>query len=249
MAKKVAKIKDEDNQSIDKLRDELFDYRVDIKSYRKNLNTLAVAGTILLSMLAFFGYNKIENIEETIMQRANERLALTDSLLAKIDQAKIDSLNQLLLSKEQEYNVTIANFERILRQSTDLQKKLLESLPENERTNGKTNSYSEEYPTSIFEINSFNKSLTKDQTEFLYLIFKDNIDFSRDDYISITLYPKGGRIILLDKNYKISSKLNKISYGIPPYENYKEYELQISFFKKEDNRYKRYWIKENVNLK
>jgi amino acid permease len=75
---------DEYNFSVvNKLRDELFEYRIDIKAYKRSLNAIIAAGTILISVIAFFGYSKIENIEKTIMNRANERLAITDSLLKK----------------------------------------------------------------------------------------------------------------------------------------------------------------------
>lgn len=239
----------EENYLVEKLREELFEYRVDIKSYKGKLNVIIYAGSILLVILAFFGYDKIYNIETTILNRANERLAQTDSILSKIDQPRIDSINQLLLVKEQEYNVVIANFEKIVQQTMDVQSKLLESISENKRTDNRTGRYTEEYPTDVFTIHPFNKELNRDQVEFIYVIFKDDVEFSCEDYLSIALYPKGRRMLLLDKNYAISSKFNKISFGINPFETYKDYELQISYFKKEDQNYRRHYIIENIRLK
>jgi hypothetical protein len=201
-----------------------------------------------LFILAFFGYDKIENIEITIMNQANERLTQTDSILSKIDQSRIDSLNQILLLKEQEYNVIISNFERIVQQSMDLQSKLLESLSENERTDMDTDRYVSESPTDIFTIYPFIKELTKNRPESIYLVFKDGVEFSKDDYLSVSLFPKGRRILILDKRYKISSKFNKMSFGINPFEDYKDYELEIAYFKKENHGYKKSYIVEKVKL-
>lgn len=240
--------KQEDSSLIDKLRDDLFKYRVDILSYKNKINTLILAGTIIISVLAFFGYNKIENIEKTIMYRANERLAITDTLLAKIDQSKIDSLNLLILSREQEYNVLIANFENIIEQSLDLQGKMLGVLSENERTASRAKSYRKEYPTSLFNIYPIIKNLRKNQVEYVYLIINDEIDISEDDYLSIALYPKGRRIILLEKNYEVSSRFNKMSFAINTYEDYKDYELEISYFKKEGDIYIKCCIIEEITL-
>jgi hypothetical protein len=160
----------------------------------------------------------------------------------------VDSLNRLILSKEQEYNVIIANFERVVQQSMDLQGKLLESLSENERIEGKTNSYMVEYPTTLFSIHPLNKNLKKNQVQFVYLTLKEEVNISEDDYLSIAIHPKGRQIILLDKNYKLSSRFNKMSFSVTQFENYREYELEISYFKKEKNGYRKCYIVEEINL-
>jgi len=96
----ISEKNEENPSSYEKLKEDLFDYRIDIKSYKRNLNTIRISGSIIISVLAFFGYNKIESIQESILRRANERLAITDSILAKIDQKKIDSLNEIIAQKE-----------------------------------------------------------------------------------------------------------------------------------------------------
>ena len=202
-----------------------------------------------MSVLAFFGYNKIENIEETILQQANARLSITDSLLAKINQTKIDSLNQVLLLKEEEYKTTIENLERVVKQSMALQQKLFEMLPENKSIDIEVKSFIEEDSKNVFIVNSFNKNLIKNQTEFICLVFKDNVEFTKDDFISISLYPKGRRILVFNKKYQVSSILNKASFSINPFEKYTEYVLEISFFKKVGDQYKRYCQREEVSLK
>lgn len=237
------------NYQEEKIRDELFEYRVDIKSYKAKLNVIIYAGSILLVILAFFGYDKIENIETTILDRAGERLAQTDSILAKIDQPRIDSINRLLLLKEQEYSVVISNFEKIVQQSLEIQGKLLESISENERTDNKTDVYTQEYSTDVFIIHPFNRELIRNQVEYVYIVFNDGVEFSEEDYLSISLKPKGRGIILFSKNYAVSSKFNKVSFAIEPFEDYKEYELHVSYFKKESKNYRRFYVVEDIKLK
>lgn len=240
---------DENTSSYDNLREDLFDYRIDIKSYKRNLNTIIISGSIIISVLAFFGYNKIESIQESILRRANERLAITDSILAKIDQNKIDSLNEIIAQKEIEYRQTIENFENIISNNKALEDKLLKSLPENKRTNLSVNAYTTEFPTSIFEIRPFKKTLKIGETESVFLIFKEDLIDSKEDFISINLHPKGRNILLMDKNYDIDTRLNRISFGIEKFENYSDYVLEIAYFKKETkDRYRKYYITENIKL-
>tara|TARA_B110001450_G_scaffold251786_1_gene272400 strand:- start:639 stop:1424 length:786 start_codon:yes stop_codon:yes gene_type:complete len=250
----IPKSKESENNSnkssIDKLREDLFDYRIDIKSYIKNLNTIMISGSIIISVLAFFGYNKIENIEQTILEKANKRLAVTDSILSQIDQQKIDSLNTLIVTKEKEYLQTISNFEKIIFQNKELEMKLLKSLPENDRTESKNDSYIEEYPTDYFEIRPFKTAVADGESVNVYLVFQDNIEFTDKDYISLKIYPKGRNILWQHKDYKINSKLNKLSFGFRKFENYKDYKIEIAFFKMErNNTYRKCYVIENIKLK
>jgi chorismate mutase len=236
--------------SFDKFKDDLFEYRIDIKSYKRNLNTIIISGSILISVFAFFGYNKIDSIQESILKKANERLAITDSLLANINENKIDSLNKIIAQKEIEYKETIENFESIISENKALENKLLNSLPENKRSNLRVNSFRTEFPTSIFEIRPFRKTLRLGQNESIFLIFKEEIDNSKEDFISISLYPKGRNVLLMDKAYVVDSRLNRLTFGIEKFEEYKDYTLEICYFKKETSgEYRNYYIKENIKLK
>jgi len=234
---------------LNKLKEDLFDYRVDIKSYKSNLKIIIISVTILGSILAFFGYSKIENIENTIMEKANMRLRITDSILSKIDGKRIDSLNNVITIKEKEYQTTIENFEKLISYSRDLELRLLESLKENDRLGAKNDSYYSEFPTDIFYIHSIDKEIDKLKPYPIYLVFKNLDTFSKEDYISINIYPKGRRVLILDKNYKVTSKFNKLSFGIEPFENHKIYNVEISFFKLEKNSYKKHSIVEEIRIK
>jgi len=241
--------KEKVNNSIDKLRDELFDYRLDIKAYIKNLNTIIISGSILISVLTFFGYTKIENIEQTIMEKANERLAVTDLILSKINQERIDSLNLILIKKEENYQKTISNFEKIVSLNKELENQLFKSLPENKRTESKTNTYIEEYPTNYFKIRPFKTKVQEGELINLYVVINDGNEIKDEDYFSVKVYPKGRRVLLLSKEYIASSKFNKFSFGINKFENYKEYELEVALFRNERNdTYMKYFITKSITL-
>lgn len=234
---------------LNKLKEDLFDYRVDIKSYKRSLNIIIISVTVLGSILAFFGYSKIEHIENTIMAKANNRLKITDSILAKIDGKRIDSLNNVIVIKEKEYQTTIENFEKLILYSKELELKLLESIKENERITVKNNSYFSEFPTDMFYIHPINKNVEKLKSYPIYLVINNINTFSKEDYLSINVFPKGRRVLILDKTYKVNSKFNKLSFGIEPFENNKIYELEISFFKREKNGYRKHSIVEEITIK
>jgi len=237
--------------SIDKLRDDLFDYRLDIKSYKNNLNTIIITGSILISILAFFGYMKIENIEKIILDKADLRLAKTDTLLSKIDQKKIDSLNNLLVTKEIEFAQTIINFEKIISQNQELENKLLKSLPENKRITKGFDKYISEKPTDVFIVRKpFVGELMSGETKDLYAIITENFEIDTNDYLSLTIYPKGRRMQLYRNVYEINSRLNKMTFGIEQFENHKDYIIEISLFKYlENDLYKNYQNDLEVTLK
>lgn len=240
----------DDRSIIDKLRDELFNYRVDIKSYIKNLNTIMISGTVLIALLAFFGYNRIDSIEKTILEEANKRLAVTDSILAKIDQSKIDSLNTFLIIKEKELIQTISNFEKIIYQNKSLEMKLLNSLPENDRINRKEGGYIDGLLADYVEMKPFKTILNEKEIVYIYLVLKENVEFASDDYISLAIYPKGRGVLLDYKYYNVNSKLNKISFGLRKFKNYKDYRIEVAYFKKENkDTYRRYYTSQNIELK
>ena len=243
------KQEDKDYNNLEKIRNDLFDYRVDIKSYIKNLNTIIIAASIIISVLAFFGYNKIENIEKIVLEKANQRLALTDSLLAKIDQKRIDSINMVLTSKEKEYETTINNFEKAIQQSRELELILLKNLPENESIKEKNVTYTIGNPKGLFEVIIKKRKLGKGQKEFIYLIFQENTSFGKSDFISVSLSPKGRNIITFQKYYKLNSKLNKVSFTLVPYKNYRKYNLSVSYYKKDAKYYTNYKINTEIELK
>jgi hypothetical protein len=241
---------DIDSSSLEKLKSDLFDYRIDIKAYKRNINTIIICGSLIISVLGFFGYNKIESIQNSILERANERLAITDSILSKIDQKKIDSLNEIISQKEIEYQQTIENFENTILKNRALEDKLLKSLPENKRSNNNVNHYEIEYSNSYFEVRPFRKTLRPRENESIFLVFKDNVITSKNDFIILSLYPKGRGILLMEKRYDIDTRLNRLSFEIEKFENFTDYTLRIGYCMKLDSdKYKKFYIIEDIKLK
>ena len=237
------------NELYEKLRDELFEYRVSIKTYLKNIKTIIISGTVIISLLAFFGYNKIENIENLVFKEVNERLKVTDDLLSKIDQKKIDSLNIVLTKKEKEFNQTIKNFDLIIKTNKSLEDKLLRSIDENSRTKEINESYYEESQTDYFEIRPFSKTIKLKEKIDFYLIFKENVDLTNIDNLCLKLFPKNTNIQLQDKYYKVNSNFNKLSLRIDSkYKNHQEYQLKIGFYRKEGENIKFYNSEFDVKL-
>ncbi len=109
----------EEKSSYEKLRDELFDTRVDLKAWIRSMKILGICVPILLFILAFLGYDKIESIEQKI--------------LSKIDEKRLNELNQRILAKEVEFEQTLKNFEKVLSKNKELEEKLLTALVSNER--------------------------------------------------------------------------------------------------------------------
>jgi len=241
--------KEELNNSYEKLREELFSYRVDIKAYMKSLNIIIISGTIILSLLAFFGYNKIENIQKIALEKVERRLAITDSLLAKIDQNKIDSLKSLLDKKEKEFQNTIKRFDEIIIKNKELENKLLLSLSVNPKINPNINSYISEQQVDFFDIKPFKHQLKIGEQINIFIIFNSKINLDDIEFLGIKLYPKGRNILLQDRYYSINSRLNKIIFRISnKFKNYNNYSLEIGFYKKEKGKYKFYHTTENITL-
>lgn len=239
---------DKEESNYEKLRDELFDYRVKIHAYIKNLNTIIVAGTIILSLLTFFGYNKIENIQSIIISKVDKRLATTDSILAKIDQKTIDSLNMMLSKKEVDLQNTIDNFEKTISRNKELEFNLLKNLPENRRIKPKNIARYEEPNTDIYDIREIKSSFHLNELGYIYLVTRDGFEIDGNCFINLSIYPRGRNILIQDKYYAIDSKFNKLSFSInEKYEKYTQYTIAIGLFKKEGSIYKEY--KRNIEIK
>ena len=54
---------------------------------------------------------------------------------------------------------------------------------------------------------------------------------------------------MFHKDYKINSKLNKVSFVLEPFEKYKIYNLTVSYYKKEGKFYKNYNTNNEIELK
>lgn len=108
----------------EELRKEIVEVKIDYKAWMRSLKIIGFSVTIILALLAFWGYDKIDTIEKTILERTDQRLAQSDSLLSKIDDKRIADLNNKLLLKEKEYTQTIKSLENIITQNKQIEDKI-----------------------------------------------------------------------------------------------------------------------------
>lgn len=217
----------------DKIRDELIEIKSDYKAWLRSLKILWVAVSIILFILAFFGYSKIESIEKTIFERVELRLKTTDSLLAQIDKRRIDSLNKIISEKEVEYKSVIANFENTIRKNKELELKLLNSLVPNKRIEYNLTSYYKESSEGYLKISEIPKSINQKSSLPIYLIFLNNeaVQMAEVINVSVTYKNDKGEIISTGRYfYEINGVYNKavISFDLPK----RRYDVEIGFIAK-----------------
>lgn len=236
-------------QSIyEKLRDELFEIRVDVKAYIRSLKVLGSAVAILFAILAYFGYDKIDSVQQTVLNKANQRLAKTDSLLARLDQTKLDSLNLLLVQKQQEYEVTLSNFELALRRNKELEFKLFAALKPNERTEYELQSWAVHPPEDYFEIKHFPEKFRSGERIDLYLSFSESFDMSRAKVlrVAITQFRDGKAYGIRDYKFKVQQRLNKFSITLDISKG--QYLIEIGFIRKEGDGHGFYRLQKGIEI-
>lgn len=217
-----------ENINCEKYREDLFETRVDLKAWKQSIKILSTSVTILIAILAFFGYNKIDTIESTIMNKANARLAKTDSILSEIDEKRIDDLNNKLSEKQREYEITLKNFEDLLVKNKELEDRLLLSLSPNQQIEHKISTYFIEPANSYFEIRQGPTRFKRGDNVDIYLSFQNNFDLSRANYLRLQLLEnkENGRL-LLDYFYLVEQRLNKLCFNIDVPQGF--YVLNVGF--------------------
>lgn len=111
----------------------MFRYRVKMQSYKRSMNTLWVCDSIVLAVLGFLGYNRVENLLEKVEKNANERLSKTDAMLAKIDTHILDLITTVVGERTEAYEKAIAALEKGMKVNRELYKKLISGLPYNKK--------------------------------------------------------------------------------------------------------------------
>jgi hypothetical protein len=231
----------------EKLRDELFEVRVDIKAYIRNINVLIICATLVISILAFFGYNKIDSVEKQILEKANNRLARTDSLLAKINEKKLDSINKILVAKQIEYGNTIKNFELVILQNKLLERKLFEILPANEQlTSFKYPTHYQEKQEDYFSIEPFGDKFNKEDKVLIYLKFSEKTDISKVECIGINIFLYNRHVLVKDKYYKVTQRLNKLPFQFDLDKG--KYDMIIGYFTRINKDYHYYQSKRTIEI-
>lgn len=225
--KKDSKNTPEESTNIEKLRDDLFQYRVEIQAYRRSMNMLSACVSIVIAILGFFGYNKVEALLDKVEQRANERLAKTDELLTKIDTHYLDSLKTIVEERTVAYEEAIGALEKGTRVNNELYKKLISGLPYNKRVEAKYNSYVLRDATNIFDVVFYTDKYSFGQTGECYVVMGEEFIKEKDDVLLVEVLPKKRNVAIYYQTFEVHSNYNKLHFKFGQYEQYEDYELAV----------------------
>ena len=195
------------------LEKDVEELKIEIKAYKKNLKFSSFLVTLLLVIIAFFGYDKFDSIEKKILAKANFRLAKTDSLLNSIDDNMIKKLRDELTQNTKLYKQTLKNMEEAIKSSKDLEMVLLKNLPANNITNNTVSTYITKDPHNMFNIREFDKEYKSGDEPSILLILEDlNVDI-KIEFINIRI-ENNKDIIVRDYAFESRGKFNKLKCSL-----------------------------------
>lgn len=223
---------------------EIVEIKSDYKSWIRSLKVIAIAATLILSILAYFGYDKIDTLEKTVLERTNERLEKTDSLLSKIDDKRIEEINKKIHEKEKEYKQILNSFDEIIIQNRQMQDKILSILPPNKRIEAHVDSYYESDNNDYFEIQPISKSFKQNSKVHLYLIFNENFNLKNAEFICFQLMQ--GNTANKIYYYQIEQRFNNIYFTLDVAKG--NYLIQLGYYSKSNNKQTFYNIKKNITV-
>lgn len=224
----------------EKLRDELFHYRVEIQSYKRSMSTLWACVSVVVALLGFFGYNRVEALLDRVEKSANERLSKTDSLLVKIDSHFLDSLMTVVDERTTAYHDAIAALEKGARVNNELYKKLISGLPYNKRDATSIKSYIRDDATSLFDIVYYPNPYSYNTIGDCYIVMGDEYTREKDDVFIVEVAPKNRNLLLFYQQFEVKSNYNKLHFKLEKYEQFTEYELVVILIRKRGKEYSGY---------
>lgn len=227
MVKKADKNVSNENESYEKLRGELFEYRVDIKSYKRSMNTLIAAASVVMTILAFFGYNRIEAIHDEVEARANARLAKTDSLLAMVDMRYLDSLKEVVNERTLLYEEAIAALERGTRVNNEIYKKLIESLPYNKRLGDGFGAYYDKDAFNLFDVVYYSENYSFKNTGECYVVMGDEFVKQQGDMFLVEVFPQNRNVAVYFQLFEVHDNYNRLYFKFDKFEQYDKYVLNV----------------------
>lgn len=249
MSKRKSKTESETIESYEKLRDELFEYRVDIKSYKRSMNTLIATVPVVMTILGFFGYNRVEGLLENMEARANARLAKTDSLLAMVDTRYLDSLKEVVNERTLLYEEAIAALERGTRVNNEIYKKLIESLPYNKRLEAQYDMYYSKDAFNLFDIVYYSEEYGFNKTGECYIVMGDEYVKEPDDVFLVEVLPRERNVALYYQLFEVHDNYNRLFYKFNKFEKYNEYVLRVVLLRKHGKDRYGYLINKGIIIK
>lgn len=249
MAKKTQSEKTGEAEHVELLRDELFKYRVEIQSYKRSMNTLFGAVSFILAVLAFFGYDRIESIVNSVESRANVRLERTDSLLAKVDMRFLDSLTSVVNERTVLYEGAIEALERGARVNKEIYKRLIGSLPYNKRIDKGVGAYILNDATNLFDVVFYTDEYHFGGTGDCYVLMGEEYVKRDGDMFLVIVRPKGVNLAICFQPFEVLNEYNKLHFGFAKHEKYTEYELSIILLREAEKNLAGYEITLPISTK
>ena len=224
------------DEPYEKLRDELFHYRIEILSFKKTIKTIVACVSIVLAILGYFGYDKIDSLVKEIEIQTNTRLAKTDSLLSKVDTHYLDSLTALVNERTALYEEACTQLEKGMEANRDLFRVIISNMDYNVRSNKKIESYFGESGGDLFDVVFYSNPVKANSKSDCYAVMSDNVVLNEDDVFLTIVRPKGRRIAIYYQLFEIKGKYNKLPFVVDKYEQYQEYELEVILVKKKGTK-------------
>lgn len=237
MAKKKAeKPTLDNNDSIETMRDELFQYRVEICSYKRSMNCLIACVSVVIALLGFFGYDKIDSVADRFEERASNRLSVTDSILAKIDTHFLDSITNIINQTTIVYENALLSLEKGIQYNTDY-KQLISKQPYNKRKEGFVNSFAIRNATNVFDLAYYTDSIHSGNVGECFVVMRDDYDYSQEDLFLVEILPSGSNTVIYRQTFEVKSDYNKFYYQFNKQESNNKYKLEVILLKKVGNQF------------
>ena len=254
MPKKIEKTTQEgveykNSEVYERLRDELFQYRVEIQSYKRSMKILWTCVSVVIAVLGFFGYNHIESLLNKVEANANDRLVKTDSLLAKVDTRFLDSLISVVEEKTGSYEAAISALENGTRVNNELYKKLIASLPYNKRTKNQYKAYSVHNAINLFDIVYYDELYPSGNKGECYVIMGDEYIKEKDDALLVMVEPTNRHLAVFYQIFEIQSVYNKLYYKFDKTDGAIEYTLNVILLRKKGTNTEGYQLSKPITLK
>lgn len=216
----------------EKLRDELFQYRVEIQSFKHSMKTIWISITIGFALLGFLGYGQVEALLDRVEKKANDRLSKTDSLLAKVDTHYLDSLIAVVNEKTIAYEASVAALEKGTRVNNNMIKSLIRGIPYNKRFDVEHTPYLETDATNMFDIIYYTDDYTYGETGDCYVVMGEEYKKEEGDIFLVEVKVENRRVAVFYQTFEAFENYNKLHYSFGNYEQATRYSLVIALIRK-----------------
>lgn len=239
----------DNNQACEKLRDELFQYRVEIQSFKRSMKTLWGCVIAVSTILVLFGYNRVSDLLDKVENNANERLAKTDSILATVDMRFLDSLTFLVNERTETYEKAISALENGIRVNNEMYRKIIASLPYNKRIEYNVNSFLVRDATNIFDVVFYSEDYSEGETGECYVVMGDEYARNANDVLLVEVLPLNKNVAVYYQIFEVKDNYNKLYFRFNKYEQDLEYSLRIILLRKQGKDHVGYTITKPITIK